>query len=176
MRHIYFIRHGETEDNVRNVYSGQADTPLTSRGRREAREAVPKIAGYHITHVISSDLERAEETAKIIADGIKFPRGLIQATPDLREVAVGSLTGKPYRGREYIIQMRRHDPGIETTEHVYHRLRHLIHSLPEEGNVLLVGHMGSGTLLHSLLTGGDPMAEEGLPNCGIMELKVPDDK
>ena len=35
---LYLLRHGETESSASHVYSGQADVPLTDRGRDQARE------------------------------------------------------------------------------------------------------------------------------------------
>src|SRR5437868_900867 len=39
MRRIYYIRHGQTEDNVRGVLTGQSNAQLTDAGRRQARAA-----------------------------------------------------------------------------------------------------------------------------------------
>jgi probable phosphoglycerate mutase len=173
-RRVYFIRHGETEDNAKHIYTGQSDTPLNNIGRKQAREAVPHISTLYITHILASDLARSVETAEIIAQGIGFPAELIQTTADLREVDVGSLAGQPDRGRRHIAAMRRHDPGIETREHVFARLRHLIVVLPSDGNILLVGHQGSGAFLRAIVDDVDPLDIEGLGNGTVVELQVPD--
>src|SRR5690606_17418671 len=69
---ITFVRHGESEGNVKNVISGQTDHQLTELGRKQASEiAWEAVVQYDL--MITSTLSRAKETGKIIAEklGIK---------------------------------------------------------------------------------------------------------
>ena len=69
MHTLYFTRHGETVWNVENKICGMTDSPLTERGRQQARklgEAV-KASGVHIDEILYSPLSRAADTAKAIA-------------------------------------------------------------------------------------------------------------
>lgn len=69
---IYFVRHGESESNERNLFAGRFDTPLTALGRRQALQARARVAalGVKFDEVHSTPLSRARETANIIVEGI----------------------------------------------------------------------------------------------------------
>ena len=69
---IYFVRHGETENNANNVKQGPSGG-LTERGKAQALETAkrfPKHKG-HPQVIISSPYERAKQTAEIIGNELK---------------------------------------------------------------------------------------------------------
>lgn len=70
---FYCIRHGETESNLKRIYAGWSDGPLTSRGRQQARGAVQQLIPLGIEAIYCSPLRRTMETATIIGSffGIK---------------------------------------------------------------------------------------------------------
>ena len=75
MHTLYFTRHGETVWNVENKICGMTDSPLTERGRQQARklgEAV-KASGVHIDEILYSPLSRAADTAMAIAEATGLP-------------------------------------------------------------------------------------------------------
>ncbi len=86
---LWLVRHGQSEASVARRIAGWLDTPLTDRGRDEARSLAGVLAGERFTGVWSSDLSRAMETASL-AWG--------EATPDrrLREVNFGEWEGERY--------------------------------------------------------------------------------
>ena len=86
---LYFIRHGQSELNLKGVLAGQTDTPLTDEGRKQAKEAAVKLEGIKFDAVFSSDLSRAHETQKIM-----LPNHTAVTTPLLREYDLGILVGK----------------------------------------------------------------------------------
>jgi broad specificity phosphatase PhoE len=87
---ILLARHGESDWNRTRRWQGHADRPLTALGRRQARELAERLANTELDAVYSSDLQRARETAEIVASG----RGLaVHELPALREVDVGSWSG-----------------------------------------------------------------------------------
>ena len=66
MHTLYFTRHGETVWNVENKICGMTDSPLTERGRQQARklgEAV-KASGVHIDEILYSPLSRAADNQR----------------------------------------------------------------------------------------------------------------
>jgi 2,3-bisphosphoglycerate-dependent phosphoglycerate mutase len=66
---ITFLRHGESVGNAESRWQGQSDFPLTERGRAQANALAKrwKKEGMQFDLVISSPLERAKETAEIVA-------------------------------------------------------------------------------------------------------------
>jgi broad specificity phosphatase PhoE len=90
MTTLLLARHGETDWNREQRWQGQSDTPLNDTGRAQARALAEALASERIDAVYSSDLMRAHETARLIAE----QRGLdVTAIPDLRERSFGSVEG-----------------------------------------------------------------------------------
>lgn len=87
---IILCRHGESEGNLARRFGGHGPTPLTERGRAQARAAARVLAGTGVDVLYSSDLPRAMQTAAPIAEAAGVP---VQLTPALRERSVGDLTG-----------------------------------------------------------------------------------
>lgn len=90
---LYFARHGETDDNARLVFQGQGGKGLNARGRAQARRLAERMHKARISTIVSSDLERAEETARIVGLACDV---VPSVDPDLREVDVGRWTGKSH--------------------------------------------------------------------------------
>jgi broad specificity phosphatase PhoE len=87
---IFLVRHGETDWNLTRRLQGHSDRPLNETGREQARSLAAQLATEEIEAVYSSDLSRAEETARIIAEA----RGLdVTTLPELRERHFGSWEG-----------------------------------------------------------------------------------
>jgi phosphoserine phosphatase len=87
---ILLARHGETVFNVEGRWQGQSDSPLTERGTAQAQQLALAVGEESLAAVYASDLGRAYETARIVAE----PHGLqVVADPRLREIDVGDWTG-----------------------------------------------------------------------------------
>lgn len=69
---LWFIRHGETEANLAGVYSGASETPLTAKGQQQARMLRELLASVAFDRVITSELGRAQETARLALAGRHF--------------------------------------------------------------------------------------------------------
>lgn len=63
---LIIVRHGETEYNTQKRYQGQSESPLTERGREQAKSAAKRLCAENIDLIYSSPLSRALDTAKII--------------------------------------------------------------------------------------------------------------
>ncbi|HEY2704523.1 MAG TPA: histidine phosphatase family protein [Candidatus Dormibacteraeota bacterium] len=90
---VHLIRHGEAampdpEGRILN-YSGAR---LTARGREQARRMAAVLDRVHVDAVVSSDLERAQETARIVAAG----RAPVLTDPRLREIDLGGYDGMTF--------------------------------------------------------------------------------
>ena len=90
---LYFARHGETDDNANLVFQGQGGKGLNARGRAQARRLAERMRKARVTTIVSSDLERAEETARIVGLACDV---VPSVDADLREVDVGQWTGKSH--------------------------------------------------------------------------------
>lgn len=152
MKHLYFVRHGESELNVRRIFAGQTDTPLTGRGREQAEAASERAKHLRIDQIVASPLNRALETAQIIAAGIGYPRDKIVVNDVFKERSLGTLEGKSW---DDYAERADSTNGAETEEALLTRAREgleLLKSLPAD-NVLLVGH---GSFSRALRTAIDP--------------------
>lgn len=86
---LLMVRHGETLWNSEHRLQGQADAPLSPKGRAQAAALAPMFAnGLAPDLVIASDLPRARDTAAILG----FPGARLDAR--FREIDVGSWTAK----------------------------------------------------------------------------------
>lgn len=87
MTKLLFVRHGESIYNNASKFTGQKDIPLTELGEKQA-EVTGKFLweNYPIDAVYSSDLSRAVNTAKPLADKLGLP---IHTDPRFREIDLG---------------------------------------------------------------------------------------
>ena len=88
---LFLVRHGETVDNARQIMQGQTQGCLNEKGREQARVVAERLAAESIDAIVASDLQRAIQTAEMIAE----PHGLpVVTTPLLRERDWGGFTGR----------------------------------------------------------------------------------
>ena len=90
---IIAVRHGETAWNVDSRIQGQLDIQLNDTGRWQARRVGLALATEPLGAVYSSDLGRAHETARAIADAAGIP---VVAHTGLRERRFGMFEGKTF--------------------------------------------------------------------------------
>ncbi len=64
---LFFIRHGETTGDVENRYGGTYDDHLTEKGVAQSNDLGNQLKDKGIQMIFSSPLQRAQETADIIA-------------------------------------------------------------------------------------------------------------
>ena len=90
MTDILLIRHGETLWNQQGRMQGQHDSPLTPLGLQQARQLGRRLKQVAFFALYSSDLGRAHQTARCIADETGHE---IASDPDLRERSFGIFEG-----------------------------------------------------------------------------------
>lgn len=136
MTTLLLVRHGETFDNANQIMQGQSQGELNEKGIEQARETRDKLRHEPIDILMSSDLKRAIDTCRIIAEPHGKP---IETTPLLRERDWGAFTGifipdlkdKPF------------PPDVETIGQMKERARRFLELLRKKypGKcVLAVGH------------------------------------
>jgi broad specificity phosphatase PhoE len=160
---ILLARHGESDWNRSKRWQGFADRPLTDLGRRQAAELAERLKDTELDAVYSSDLQRARETAEIVAQA----KGLtVETTPDLREVDVGSWSGLtraeaearyPERYARWLQGGEGWEDG-ETYEQLGERVlaaMQRIATAHEGERVLVVAHGGTIRAIHAAALGID---------------------
>ena len=88
---ILLLRHGQSTWNAEGRWQGQSDPPLSALGREQAEEAAGKLADLGVSTVVTSDLDRARTTGRILADALGL--GPPSEDADLREYDVGDWEG-----------------------------------------------------------------------------------
>ncbi|HEX3082084.1 MAG TPA: histidine phosphatase family protein, partial [Candidatus Saccharimonadia bacterium] len=94
---IYFARHGQTQANIDKICAGRTyPAPLTETGHYQAQAEGERLKASHlqIDRIICSPMERAQDTARIIAVAIGFKPTDIQIDDRLNEYDMGSLAGQ----------------------------------------------------------------------------------
>ena len=142
---VLLVRHGQSEWNAEGRWQGQADPPLTDLGRLQAREAAGALGT--VDAVWASDLQRAVETATIIADQLGV--GPVVVDPDLRERDAGEFSGltRPEIAARFpgYLDDGRRPPGWEPDEALVARAWRALHAIAAEvpgGDVLVITHGG----------------------------------
>src|SRR3990172_9177236 len=90
---LVLIRHGESQWNLENRFTGWVDVPLTEKGREEARRAGEKIRQMRFDKAYTSVLQRATETLDVVLRTIGQQEIPIVRDQALNERHYGDLQG-----------------------------------------------------------------------------------
>jgi len=95
MAKLVLVRHGQSQWNLENRFTGWVDVPLTEQGRAEAKRAgeLLKTAGLRFTKAYTSDLKRAQDTLDIMLDVLGQSDLSIERDQALNERHYGDLQG-----------------------------------------------------------------------------------
>lgn len=160
-RSFYFLRHGQTVDNMNGLLSGQgSNPPLSKTGEFQAKEAGLKLLslGVEIELIATSPLHRATQTAEIVAGILKQP---IQVIEEFQEWDLGEWEGQPLNSLESKFWGSDDPPGGETRLALKERLTRGFHKLNPNTSVLIVSHGGVWLTLRRLLK----LPPIKMPNC-----------
>ena len=175
MHKLYFTRHGETVWNVENKICGMTDSPLTERGRQQARELgeAVKASGVHIDEILYSPLSRAADTAMAIAEATGLPA---RCEPRLREQCFGKYEGTPRNGAKFHLSKTyfadRYDGGesmLQLAQRIYNLLDEL--KADTDKTYLLVAHNDIARVVQSYFYDmtNEEYAAAGIRNCELVE-------
>ena len=139
---FYFIRHGQTDWNLKEMIQGWTDIPLNETGHAQARSVIPILLGKGISRIVSSPLVRAHKTAEIINEHLRVP---LHVADGLKERSVGVMEGtikdKSIAATDWL-----YVAPIEKGEHVDEfkaRIASALHEvLNPEHTTLIVAHGG----------------------------------
>src|SRR5688500_1093344 len=87
---LFLVRHGQSAGNAEGRFGGHGPTPLSELGRHQAELAAEALAKEGIDAIFSSDLDRAMQTAELLAQKLNLP---VYSTKAFRERHVGVLEG-----------------------------------------------------------------------------------
>lgn len=150
MTKLFLIRHGQSEWNQKSIVQGQKDTKLSHLGKKQAEKLGIRFSNEKIDYIYSSDLSRAFNTAKIIADKINMT---VIVDKSIREINFGSWEGltieeiKSKYKEDYILWKQNPDKlqvqGGESLEVLQKRSLDFIHELLNKHkgkNIAIVSH------------------------------------
>ena len=172
---LYVVRHGETIWNVENRVQGITDIPLTDKGRLDATLLKDLVKDINIDVVISSPLDRAIETARILTDG-KYP---INTDDRIKERDWGMNEGADIDSVDRIdcwdVILNTRVQNIESIQDFMYRVSSFLEDIKvryKDKKVLLVTHSAVIRVIHYLLgtipEDGD-LSKIDIPNLRIME-------
>lgn len=151
---VYLGRHGESEANANNTVAGITDSPLTDKGRADAKALAESVRTLGITKIIHSGMARAKETAEIVGQELAIQN--IEILPELHEVDLGDLEGGPIDVTGGIFRKAVALKTGESLESVEERVKKSIARLktinPEE-KVLVIGHNTFNICIRTYLAG-----------------------
>lgn len=139
---FYFLRHGETTWNAAGWTQGQLDSPLSQRGREQARRAADILAAEPIRRIVASPLSRARHTAQAVAARLGLP---VAFDARLMEVHLGEKQGTPHdRWIDDFWQDGFDPPGGETFAQFRERVWDAMAAVVADGGpgTLIVAHGG----------------------------------
>lgn len=184
--HLYFVRHGETDSNVRGLLHGVTDVPLNPVGLQQADLIAKRLAAYeHLDHIVSSPLTRALTTAKAIQQQTGLPLRVFEG---LKEMNFGSAEGIPFSevGLKYPKQSERfldpstpdaRYPGGESRREFFQRVNTVVDEIANQylgRQVVVVAHGGfiSATLSVLLAEHPNNWRESPIRNCSLTHIEL----
>ena len=155
MTTLILVRHGESEWNRAGRIQGQVNSPLTDLGINQAKAIRDYLSGFLLNQeleIYTSPLDRAIQTAEIIAQGIDHPSSKIIIEERLNDFNLGEISGTfgwdkvaeifPEQAQLRLQDpMRFHPSGGESGAEFEARLRSLLEDLMDDGTLkLMVSH------------------------------------
>ncbi len=131
MKKLVLVRHGQSQWNLENKFTGWTDVPLSEKGIEEAKEAgkALKEKGFHFDLAFSSVLKRAEDTLYYILKEMEEENIKVKKSWKLNERHYGALQGlnkdetREKYGAEQVLLWRRSSnvrpPELEVTDPRY---------------------------------------------------------
>jgi 2,3-bisphosphoglycerate-dependent phosphoglycerate mutase len=180
MPQMVLIRHGESQWNLENRFTGWIDVPLSPKGEQEAREAGEKIRAFRFDEAFTSVLTRAKETLRIVLDVIGQTNLPVEEDQALNERMYGDLQGlnkaetaQKYGEQQVKVWRRSYDvrpPGGESLKDTAERVlpyyqKRIEPEVLAGRTILIVAH---GNSLRALIMHLNQLSREE-----VLELNIP---
>jgi broad specificity phosphatase PhoE len=182
---LYFVRHGESEANVRQVFSNSQRYPafgLTDVGRAQVEDLAGRLAGVPFAGFYCSPVLRARQSADIISARLGIEYVIASA---IAEYDVGELEGKSdaaswqryyavrdawFRDKDWTARIA----GGESFEDIRARFVPFVEALvasPPPGPILLLGHGGTFNCMLPIIVSNvtfDLVVEHGMDYTSVV--------
>ncbi len=180
MGRLVLLRHGESQWNLENRFTGWVDVPLSPKGEEEARAAGRKLAGMRFDCAFASVLKRAIDTMDIVLESLGQTQIPIEKDDALNERRYGDLQGlnkaetaAKYGDQQVKLWRRSYDirpPGGESLKDTAERVlpyyeRQILPEILAGKTILVAAH---GNSLRALVMQLDRLAPEE-----VLELNIP---
>jgi 2,3-bisphosphoglycerate-dependent phosphoglycerate mutase len=177
---LVLLRHGESQWNLENRFTGWVDVPLSAKGEAEARQAGEKLKRYRFDRAFTSVLIRANETLRIVLETIGQTAIPIEKDQALNERMYGELQGlnkaetaQKYGDQQVKLWRRSYDvrpPGGESLKDTAERVlpyyeRRIRPAIVAGDNLIIAAH---GNSLRALVMHLDRLSTEQ-----VLELNIP---
>lgn len=189
---LYFLRHGETDWNVKRLVQGSTDIPLNEYGRYLAKETAKGFKEIVIDVVYTSPLIRAKETAQLV---LVDQNPLYMDEPRIREMGFGAYEGMCISGPDKSPKSPEFNKffedtvnfvptkGGETMKELMDRTGDFLNEIYknkelEDKNIMISTHGVTMTALLNHIKNNLAVecfwCEEVPPNCGVTIVEVKD--
>jgi 2,3-bisphosphoglycerate-dependent phosphoglycerate mutase len=180
MTTLVLLRHGESQWNLENRFTGWIDVPLSEKGIEEAKSAGEKLTEYKFDHAFTSVLKRANDTLNIVLDITGQKAIPIDYNQALNERHYGDLQGlnkaetaKKFGDAQVKIWRRSFDvppPNGESLKNTLERVlpyweSSILPCVKKGERLIIVAH---GNSLRSLVMHLDNLSKEA-----VLELNIP---
>ena len=185
---ILLVRHGQSEGNILNVFTGHSGYPLTELGHKQAEMTAQYISKkYAVDGVYCSDLPRAFQTAEHIAHAFALP---VVTDARLREINAGAWENKPFADLPNLFpesfaiwlddlvhaRCTNGESCLEVAERAVHALRNIAEVNPGKC-LVVVAHATTIRAALWMISGASEVAMQKLGwggNCAVSEIAMVD--
>jgi len=179
MAYLILVRHGQSEWNLLNKWTGHIDVELTEKGKEEARKAAFLLKDIQIHKAHTSDLKRAQKTLEIILDELGLKDIVIKKDAAIKERDYGDLTGmnkeearKKFGEEKFTLYRRSWDvapPKGESLKDTANRAipyyeNHVLDDLKNGHNVIISAH---GNTLRAIVKHLEDVSDHEIPDLEI---------
>jgi 2,3-bisphosphoglycerate-dependent phosphoglycerate mutase len=184
MSKLVLVRHGQSQWNLENRFTGWVDVDLTPQGESEAKRAGQQLKGITFDKAYTSDLKRAQKTLALILEQLNSTNIPIEKDKALNERHYGDLQGlnkaetaKKYGDAQVHIWRRSYDvppPNGESLQDTAARTlpyfrNTIVPDVVSGKNILVAAH---GNSLRSIVMELDQLSKEQVLNLNL-ETGVP---
>lgn len=144
---LFIVRHGETEQNLAGILTGQIDGKLTEKGKAQGKEVALALSTYTFSHIYTSDLSRCTYIAERVKEF--HPTIPLTIAKELRERSLGVFQGQHNKSVDWDslpgdYDNRKPENGESVTELKTRALNFVrkLYTNHKYENILLISHNG----------------------------------